>query len=105
MRTKAWRTLQVAVQLMFFNLAQLGLFLLASGAKDILLLSASFVTKLLMSNDGCKVVQRATVRFDTFTSHTAAPGPYCLPGGTAARLPAASLTRSSMRSCSHPSRL
>ena len=45
-RTKAWKSLQVTGQLMFFHLAQLGLFLLASGAKDSLLLSASLTTVL-----------------------------------------------------------
>ena len=34
-RTRTWRSLQVTVQLMFLHLAQLGLFLLASGAKNI----------------------------------------------------------------------
>ena len=44
MRTKAWKSLQVTGQLMFFHLAQLGLFLRAYGAKGSLLLSASFAT-------------------------------------------------------------
>ena len=44
MRAKAWRSFQITVQLMFFHLAQLGLFLLASGATGIRLLSTSFAT-------------------------------------------------------------